>query len=147
MSDGTRILLQGAMVIGVSYAMGFRVETGFSGIALMVAVAAAFGIAWAGLSNIVALRSRNSEATMMFGIILSFPILFLSNAMMPEQLLPGWLKTVSDYNPASYMITALRTLANSGFDWSALGQAAAIILAVGFLTFAGAVRLFRKVAV
>ncbi|MGH2704961.1 MAG: ABC transporter permease [Actinomycetota bacterium] len=147
MSDGTRILLQGAMVIGVSYALGFRVETGLSGIVLMVAIAAGFGVAWAGLSNIVALRSRNSEATMMFGIILSFPILFLSNAMMPEQLLPDWLKTVSDYNPASYMITALRALANSGFDWSVLGQAAVIIAAVGLLTFAGAVRLFRKVAV
>jgi ABC-2 type transport system permease protein len=147
LSDGTRIMLQGLVVLGVSYLMGFRMHTGLPGVILAVALAASFGVAWAGLSNIVALATRNSEITMMLGILITFPVLFISNAMMPPLLLPSWLKHVSKYNPASYVIDALRGLANTGYDWAVIGKAAGIIALLAIVTFSGAIRFFRKVAV
>lgn len=146
-SDATRMALQALIVVGVSYAMGFRMATGLGGIVLTLAVAAAFGIAWAGLSNILALVTRNSEVTMIVGILITFPVLFLSNAMMPPFLLPDWLRTVAKWNPASYVIDAVRALANTGYDWGEVGQAFGIIAGLAVVTFSGAVRLFRKVAV
>jgi ABC-2 type transport system permease protein len=108
MADATRMLLQGAMVLLVAIAMGARVRTGIVGALALLVVGASFGIAWAGLSNIVALRTRNSELTMVIGILLTFPLLFLSTAMVPQALLPSWLQTVGKLNPVTYLIDAAR---------------------------------------
>ncbi|MGH2813400.1 MAG: ABC transporter permease [Actinomycetota bacterium] len=147
LSDGTRMTIQAGIVIVVAYLMGFRMETGILGILLSLVVAATFGIAWSGISNIVALRTRNSEVTMILGILVTFPVLFMSTAMMPQFLLPEWLDTVSRWNPASYVIEAIRALANSGFEWREIGEAFGIVAILAMLTFTGAVRLFRRVAV
>lgn len=145
--DGTRMIVQTVIILVLSYWMGFRMETGIPGILLTLVIASAFGLAWSGLSNIVALGTRNSETTMIAGIMITFPVLFLSNSMMPPILLPDWLKTVSKWNPASYVIDAIRALANDGYAWGEIGEAAAIVAVLGLVTFAGFLRLFRRVAV
>lgn len=146
-SDSTRMMFQVLIIVGVSYLLGFRMTTGAAGLLLTLVVAAGFGVAWAGLSNMVALATRNSEATMMFGILFTFPVLFMSNAMMPEFFLPDWLKTVARFNPASHVIDAVRALANAGFDWALVGKAFGIMAIVATLTFSGAMRFFRRVSV
>jgi ABC-2 type transport system permease protein len=147
LADGTRMTIQALIVIAVAYLMGFRMFTGISGIVLTLGIAAAFGIAWSGFSNIMALATRNSEVTMIAGILITFPVLFLSNAMMPEFLLPDWLESLSKWNPASYVIEAIRALANSGYDWQAIGYSFGIVAILAVFTFSGAIRLFRRVAV
>lgn len=147
LSDGTRMTIQGLIVIGVSYLMGFRMETGVGGILLSLLIAAAFGIAWSGISNIVALRTRNSEVTMILGILVTFPVLFMSTAMMPTFLLPDWLEGVARWNPASYVIDAIRALANTGYEWREIGEAFGIVAILAVITFSGSLRLFRRVAV
>jgi ABC-2 type transport system permease protein len=144
MADATRMVLQGALVIVVALLMGARVETGFPGVLVMLFLAALFGIVWAGLSNIVALRTRNSEMTMMVGILITFPLLFLSTAMMPKDLLPSWLETVGRFNPVTYVIDTARAFMNFGYDWTQLGKAVGVIALVGAITLPGATRAFRR---
>ena len=144
MADATRMVLQGTLVLVVAMLMGARIKTGIVGFFVMLFVAACFGIAWAGLSNIVALRTRNSEMTMMVGILLTFPLLFLSTAMMPSALLPSWLETVGKFNPVTYVIDTARAFMNFGYDWAKFGKALGIIAIVGLFTLTGATRAFRK---
>jgi ABC-2 type transport system permease protein len=143
-TDAARIMLQGLIVFLVAFAMGARVETGLPGMVLMLLIVALFGVAWAGLSNIIALRTRNAEMTMMIGILLTFPLLFMSTAMMPPGLLPSWLDTVAKFNPVSYVIDATREFMNFGYDWTQVAQTLGVIAVVGLLTMTGAVRAFRK---
>jgi ABC-2 type transport system permease protein len=144
LADATRMLIQGVMVLGVALLMGARIETGIVGAVVMMLLAATFGIAWAGLSNIVALRTKNGELTMMIGILLTFPLLFLSTAMMPQDLLPGWLETVGMFNPVTYVIETGREFMNFGYDWGQVGQTLGIVAVVGAITFTGATRAFRR---
>jgi ABC-2 type transport system permease protein len=144
LSDATRMVLQGVLVIVVALAMGASIETGIVGVLVMLFLAACFGVVWAALSNIVALRTKNSEITMMIGILLTFPLLFLSTAMMPSGLLPHWLATVGKYNPVSYVIDTARDFMNFGYDWAQLGKALGVVAIVGALTLTGATRAFRK---
>jgi ABC-2 type transport system permease protein len=144
MADGARMLLQGAMVLTIALLMGARVETGLPGAILMLVVAALFGVVWAGLSNIVALRTRHAEMTMMLGILLTFPLLFLSTAMMPQGLLPDWLETAGRFNPVTYVIDTTRGLMNVGVDWGDIGVTLAVIAGVGAFTLTGATRAFRR---
>jgi len=144
LADATRMVLQGILVLVVAMIMGARIRTGFVGFVAMLVVAALFGVAWAGLSNIVALRTKNSELTMMIGILLTFPLLFLSTAMMPPALLPSWLDTVSRFNPVSYVIDTARAFMNFGYEWMQLAKTLGVIAVVGAITLTGATRAFRK---
>jgi ABC-2 type transport system permease protein len=143
-ADATRMVLQGILILVVALAMGARIHTGIIGAVVMLATAALFGVAWAGLSNIVALRTRNSELTMMIGILLTFPLLFLSTAMMPPGLLPSWLETVSKFNPVSYVIDTCRAFMDFRYDWGQLARTLGVIAIVGAVTMSGATRAFRK---
>lgn len=143
-ADATRAAAQATVIVLVSLLMGARFATGVGGVAAMVVLAALFGIAWAGLSNIIALRTRNGELTMIVGILITFPVLFLSTAFMPAILLPDWLDTVSAFNPITYIVEALRALVNTGWDWGAIGEALAVTGGLAVVTFTGATLAFRK---
>src|SRR5438874_3867227 len=52
LSDATRMVLQGVLIIVVALAMGANIETGLVGAVVMLFVAACFGIVWAALSNV-----------------------------------------------------------------------------------------------
>jgi ABC-2 type transport system permease protein len=143
-ADATRAAAQATVIVLVALAMGARFVTGIAGVGAMVVLAALFGVAWAGLSNIIALRTRNGELTMMIGILITFPVLFLSTAFMPSVLLPDWLDTVATFNPITYIVEALRALVNTGWAWGAIGEALAVTGGLAVVTFTGATLAFRK---
>ncbi len=47
-------------------------------------------------------------------MIIFFPLTFLSNAFVPADSLPSWLRAFSNVNPVSHVVTAVRDLANNG---------------------------------
>src|SRR5437870_305704 len=112
-------------------------------VALLMLLASTFGVAFSGLSNTVALRTKNTEATMMVSFSLTFPLLFLSTALLPKGSLPPWIQTFSTVNPVSYMADAARALILTGYDWTALGNAFLAILAFGVVLNGLAIMAFR----
>ncbi len=144
LADGARIVVQALAIIAIAALMGTGYETGVQGLAVIVVLAALFGMAWAGLSNIVALMSRNAELTMVVGILVTFPVLFLSTAFMPSFLLPAWLDAVSAWNPITYIVEAIRALVNDGWAWTAIWQSVGVTVLLAAATFTGATVAFRK---
>lgn len=149
LADGIRMASQAGIVLVIAYAFslafGWKIPfaTGILGDFVIVLLAASFGVAFSGLSNAVALFTKNTESTMMVSFTLTFPLLFLSTAMVPISLLPGWVQTFSRVNPVSYVATASRTMILSGFNWGQIGQAFAAIAIVGVLLNGLAVVAFR----
>lgn len=144
LSDGFRILLQSAVIIALGFALGVTIATGVGGLLLILLIAAVFGIAWSGISTFVALATKNSESTLMISIITTFPLLFLSTAVMPKAFLPDWVQTVATYNPMSYIADALHALIISGFDWTAVAYAFGIAILVGAVTLSATIGMFRR---
>lgn len=144
LTDGVRIILQASIITGVALLMGAHIVNGVLGFILMVLIAAAFGIAWAGISNIVAIATKNSEVTMMVGTLLTFPILFMSTALMPLEFQPDWMERVSRVNPASYVVDAMRSLMIAPYDWSLIGQAFLVIGVVAVFSLSGAVMMLGR---
>jgi len=149
LSDGMRMAGQAAIVLGVAYLLkvgvGWRIPfaTGIPGAVLIVILASAFGVAFSGLSNTVALRTKNTEATMMVSFTLTFPLLFLSTAMLPKAFLPTWVKDFSSVNPVSYIADASRAMILTGYDWNAIGHAFLAIAIFGVVLNGMAVMAFR----
>lgn len=116
-ADAVLMVVQTLIVVAIAAAMGATIRTGVGGVALVLVFAVSFGILWACLSNLVALRTRNAELTMVVGFFLTLPVLFLSSAFFPLSLQPAWMRAVADANPAAYVIFAgqrLMNLRNSG---------------------------------
>ncbi|MEY9990169.1 ABC-2 type transport system permease protein [Streptomyces sp. V4I8] len=93
----------------VGLAVGWRIE----GSALEAVGAVAllllfrFATAWAGI--FLGLLTRNEEAAGQLGGA-TFILPLLSNAYIPTEGLPGWLRTLAEWNPISAVTMALRDL-------------------------------------
>lgn len=144
LSDGTRIVIQTIIILALGVAMGVAIATGVGGLFLLLAIAMAFGIAWSGISTFIGLATKNSETTLMVSLLTTFPLLFLSTAMMPMSFLPAWVQTVATYNPMTYIANLLHALVITGFDWTTFAYAALTILVVGALSLSATTSMFRR---
>lgn len=91
-------------------AVGWRVHTGIleflAGVALLLLFA--FAMAWIGVW--LGLTLRTVEVTQQVSFTVIFPLTFLSNAFVPTQTLPWWLRPVAEWNPLSALTAATRQL-------------------------------------
>jgi ABC-2 type transport system permease protein len=53
---------------------------------------------------------RSVEAAQQLGFILFIPLTFVSNAFVPTQGMPAWLRVAADWNPFSAIAAACRHL-------------------------------------
>ena len=127
-ADAVTMLLQGAVILGAALLMGARVRTGWVGAIALLVGATILGVAWASVPNLIALRTKNAELTMVGGLLLTLPILFLTPAFFPEPLLPQWIRAVASANPAAYVIETGQQLMSLGNDW---GQDVRTLVALG----------------
>ncbi len=140
--DGTRAALQALIVLITGLLIGAEIQTGILGGLFLIVMAFFFGLAYAGISNIIALRTGSAEATQA-SFILFFPLVFLAPTFVPLEFLPGWLETVASINPITYVIEGMRALTTSHFDWAALGRAWAAIIGLGLVTLTSAFRALK----
>ena len=113
----------GALVIAMAgLAVGWRIHTGPADALAAFGLALLFGYAftWAGVCLGMVLRSV--EAAQQLGFILFLPLMFISNAFVPTQGMPAWLRVAADWNPFSAVAAACRRLFGNP-DPSALVQA------------------------
>ena len=144
LSDGVRILMQVAIILGICAISGVAFVTGLPGVLLIMGLSLAFGIAWSGISTFVALATKNAEATFMVAMITSFPLLFLSTAVMPKALLPEWVQSFAAFNPISYVGDAFHALVITGFDWGPIAAAFAVCIGVAAVTLSATTMMFRR---
>jgi ABC-2 type transport system permease protein len=144
-ADAGLMAAQATLVLVLAVSIGATVAGGWAGAATMTVGIVLFGVAWAALSDFVALHTADSELTMVIGLFLTLPVLFLTSAFFPRPELPGWLRAVSRANPAAYVIEAGRNVMNFGNDWAALARAGGILAATLVVTLAAATGAFRHV--
>ena len=65
-----------------------------------------YGLSWA--CACVGLISKGPESGASMGLILLFPLAFVSNAMVPTQHMPVVLRQVAEWNPVSALTAAVR---------------------------------------
>jgi ABC-2 type transport system permease protein len=137
-------ILQVMIILIIGFALGVTVASGFFGIVMILILAALFGIAWSGISLLVALTTKNQEITLSVGLLTTFPLLFLSASVMPLGLLPDWVQQVAKVNPFTYIAQAFQSLIINGFVWEKIEYAVIAIVIVGVMSLGASIMVFRK---
>lgn len=101
--------LQASLIIGISLAIGVSIVD-YAMILPIMAVVILFSLGFAGISVMVAATAKSQEA--FWGIInfLGMPLFMISPALFPLELLPDWLATLAEFNPATYAILLIREM-------------------------------------
>jgi ABC-2 type transport system permease protein len=143
-NGGLTIILQVVIILLIGLGLGVNIASGILGVLLILVLAGMFGIAWSGISLFVALNTKSAETTLSIGLLTTFPLLFLSAAVMPLGLLPSWVQQVAKVNPFSYVAEAFQSLIIKGFVWDKIGYALVAIIIVGAISLGDSILLFRK---
>jgi ABC-2 type transport system permease protein len=121
-------------VLILGLATGVSFETGILGMLAFMLIGGLWGLAFTGFPYAIALKT-GSPGAVSSSFLLFFPFAFLTTSTLPQEALTGWLATVADYNPVTYLLAGLRSL-NEGWDAGALGQAMAAVLGMGAVSMA-----------
>lgn len=119
LTAGTRAFLQVGIIVLIGIGLGVTFEGGFLGIVAIVLATTLFGIAWACVGLIIALKTRSAQVTQSTWLMF-MPIAFLTSAFMPREYLTGWFKIAATINPTEYVLEAVRTVVVVGWDWPAI---------------------------
>ncbi len=155
LSDAFRVVAQTVIILALAYPLGVFPETGFVGYVLIIFTVGFFGLAWSGISLALGLKTKSAETVFGIAGFLTFPLLFMSTALVGPTVMPKWMQTVSSYNPISFAVNAIRNLimgctpdlsnCTIGYDWSTILQAYGVIALIGVVTLGATLYLFRKV--
>jgi ABC-2 type transport system permease protein len=110
------MIAQAALIVVVCLPFGFELHLG--GAVLGLALLAVFCVGLGALSYTLALAAKNQE--WLFWTVqqtLLFPLLLLAGMLLPVDGGPGWLRTLSRFNPLMYVVDAERALFN-GEVWA-----------------------------
>lgn len=151
MADAVRIVIQSLILISLALAVGAEANNGIAGIAAVIGIIAFFGLAWAGISHNIGLRTKNQQAVFSAGFLLTFPLMFMSTMLVPDNIMKDWIREVSKYNPISFGVNAIRSLMILSFsdwqptNWTSLEQSILVIGGLAALSLSSAALAFKKV--
>jgi ABC-2 type transport system permease protein len=132
MADLVRGTAASALVLLVGIALGASVRSGVLGAIVIVLLSAMFGVAYAGFGILIALRTRNVQATQS-SFLLFFPLLFLTPNFVPFGLLSPLMEALARINPISYVIVGLRGLIIDGWNAGQLAVCVGVIFGLGVI--------------
>ena len=129
-------------VLAIGLGIGVHFATGVPGILAFIGFSALWGLSFTGLPYAVALKTA-SPAAVNASYILFFPLFFLSDAVMPKQVLTGWFSTIATYNPITYLLGALRSLILTGWQSRSLLEGLAALAGIGSVSLTLALLALR----
>lgn len=131
-ADLVIVLITAGFVVGLGFAVGVRFATGAAGVAVFIGLSALWSLAYVGILYAAAFKFAN-PTIMAQTFLLFFPFVFLTTAIVPQDLMTGWLSTVADINPLTYVLEAMRELIVTGWDGRTLLEA---LIAIGIVAVA-----------
>src|SRR5439155_14930286 len=137
------IVVQSAIVIGLSLAVEAHFSNGVGGVAVLVVVAGLLGAVFASLSNGVAILTRQRETLIGLVTMVTLPLTFLSSALMQQSLLPGWIRWVARFNPVNWAAEAGRSATSANADWWLIGTRTGLLALLLLASAAFATRAFN----
>jgi len=141
--------IQTLVVVGIALPAGARFPGGLGGVLVTILAAVLLTVAFAAISNAVALIVRQQQALIGISQLLTLPLLFASSATMDTELAPSWVRAVARFNPMEWAVAASRSALSRDPDRSGIALhllALALLAAVLGLVATRAFRTYQRSA-
>ncbi|MFD1175955.1 ABC transporter permease [Paenibacillus puldeungensis] len=114
LADTIRYLIATVLTFLMGYIMGYRPEGGIGYVALagVLVIASSWAISW--IFAFFGVIARTASSVQGISMLVLFPLTFLSNAFVPVDTMPNWLRWFVNVNPVSHLVSAVRDLVNAG---------------------------------
>ena len=150
-ADLVRALMETSALVVCGLLMGWRWHHGVGSLLAGIGLLLLLRLALSCVGVALGLSTPNPDTVSVIVFPLAFPLSAISNVFVAPELMPGWLGTVSEWNPVSATTTALRDLfGNPGLGSDSWPAEHALLLAVawpvGLMVVFGllSVRLYRR---
>ncbi len=130
------------VIVGVSFATGFRPHAGVLGWLAVVGILALFTLALTWISVIPGLTAKSVDGAGAFAYPLIF-LPFLSSAFVPTATMPGPLRWFAENQPVTSVVQTLRDLIEGQPVGGAIWVALAWTVGIGAVAYVVAVRKYN----
>jgi ABC-2 type transport system permease protein len=134
---------QSLIIVLLAWAAGARYPGGAAGVLVLIAVAVLLGTVFSAMSNTVGMLVRQRETIIGLNTLLLLPLTFVSTTFMNEDLMPDWMRTLTNYNPVNWAVEAARAALAENPDWGDVVTPGAALLVLAVLTVWLSTRTFR----
>jgi ABC-2 type transport system permease protein len=110
LADLLAAVLCGSIVLATGWVIGWRPDNGVAGVAAGLGVALAFSYALSWFTACIGLMVSDPESSQAVGLVILFPVAFVSSCFVPTQGLPAVMRTIADWNPVSAVAASCREL-------------------------------------
>lgn len=131
LSAGVRGISQILIIYPLAYVLGVQLDFHLLSLVGTFVTVMLGAVLFSTFSLFVAIKVKTRERFMGIGQFMTMPLFFASNAIYPIEMMPGWLQTISRFNPLTYVVDALRTfMLQGGESHFGLGTDFAVLLLV-----------------
>ncbi len=134
---------QTLIMIGVALALGVTFEAGPLAVLVILGFGALLTLSFTAVFAALAYRVANHGTFFAVTGFITLPLLFMSNAFVPLDAMPGWMEAIARVNPLTYAISGIRVMVIEGWERSLLVNAA-VLAGFGAACLAVGVREFRR---
>jgi ABC-2 type transport system permease protein len=117
------------LVFVVAVAITVDIATGFLGALAVLGIAGLLSMSFTALFMALAYRVPTHGTFFAVSGFVSLPLVFLSNAFVPTDAMPDWMRWIAQLNPLTYAIEAMRNLVLEGWTGDLAG---ALVVLAGF---------------
>ncbi|SCY22219.1 ABC transporter permease [Alkaliphilus peptidifermentans] len=137
------LLAQFIIIILLAIIMGAKFSLNFYSIIIFLTIPILLGLAVSALSISLALITRKHEAMITALQFFTLPLMFLSSAFMPRELMPAWIRTISIINPIDWAILGAREVLSSQIYWMDVITNGTLVLLFGVICILISLRSFK----
>jgi len=130
----------------LGFAVGFRLHGSVAAALAAFGLCVLFGFAFSWVFITIGLLTGNAQAAQGMSMIVS-PLVFASSAYVPVSSMPGWMQAVSDNQPVTPMVNAVRTLTGGPQMEALLGHSSGYYVGLSLIWAAAIVVVFGLLAV
>lgn len=128
----------GVVIVGWGlYRVRFEGNAAYVLLAVLLSALAMFAV-----GHLIAAVAPTARTAQLMGMGALYPMLFLSGATIPLEVMPASVQSIAEFLPLTYVVRLLRGLW-FGESWSSLLTETVVLIAILAVATAGAVRLFR----
>ncbi len=113
LANAVRYVVATVITVAVGVAMGYRPESAVGlAMACVLIVIVAFTLSW--IFALMGVLLDKASTVQGVSMLVLMPLTFVSNALVPVDTMPEWMRKCATANPVSHLVSAARELASGG---------------------------------